>query len=137
MSESTGDATPTRQLWFEVLKASPQGWKPREVERYFTEVTGVRPLDATAEDLQRYRVTLANRQQAKVTIRLDIDTLGLRHSTDSNLAALYWYATDGFAGDESEDLAERISHEIIRRWLNKTPPGLWSPKGDFVQAGAE
>lgn len=41
-------------LWMEALGAAPAEWSTAELEKHFTELTGVDPGAATVEDLQRY-----------------------------------------------------------------------------------
>lgn len=50
----TQPSTEVDELWMEALAAAPEDWSSPDVEQHFTELTGVEPAAATAEDLRRY-----------------------------------------------------------------------------------
>lgn len=52
--EPTQQSTEIDELWMEALSAAPDTWSTSDVEKHFTEITGVEPAAATAEDLRRY-----------------------------------------------------------------------------------
>jgi hypothetical protein len=69
-------------------------------------------------------------QRTAITIEIDISRLA--HYSDSHLAALWHLAQVNPAPIEDQDageLAERIGREIIRRWLQASPPELWRHQG--------
>jgi hypothetical protein len=66
--------------------------------------------------------------QASITIEFDPDQLSAY--TDQRLALL-WHLVqanpaDGFEHSQPGDLAMRVGWEIIRRWLERVPPELYS-----------
>ncbi|MCK1626752.1 hypothetical protein IVA98_27085 [Bradyrhizobium sp. 160] len=70
----------------------------------------------------------------KTAVTITIDTDDLVGKTDSYLASLWHVAqanpADTFKDEEAGQLAEAIGREIIRRFLRKTPPELWSHSGE-------
>ncbi len=65
-------------------------------------------------------------------ITIEIDDAKLGSYTDEFLAVCWHVAQHNPAehGDSmAGQLAERIGREIIRRWLQKTPPELWRHQG--------
>lgn len=51
---STQPPSDADELWMVALHVAPEDWSVAAVEQHFTELTGVEPAAATAEDLQRY-----------------------------------------------------------------------------------
>lgn len=47
-------SSPADTLWLEALSVAPEDWSAMDVERHFTEITGVDPSAATVEDIRRY-----------------------------------------------------------------------------------
>lgn len=92
----------------------------------------------------------------KHTVTFEIDTTALSGVTDEALVA-YWHiaqANPAPHGDpRAGELADRIGHEIIRRWLAEAPTelfhhqgrdyywnelrqlGKWNSEGEFVPGG--
>jgi hypothetical protein len=71
----------------------------------------------------------------KTTIVFEVDADNLASFTDSHIAQLWHVAQANPApfGDKSAcNLAEDIGFEIIRRWLNSTPPELWAHQARHV-----
>jgi hypothetical protein len=69
----------------------------------------------------------------KHEITIVIDEAQLSGVTDECLA-VWWHVAqanpaDGFAASQPGDLAEKIGHEIIRRWLADVRPELWHHQG--------
>lgn len=66
----------------------------------------------------------------EITIRFDED--GLANYTETHLAAL-WHVSQAnpapITDRQAGDIAERIGHEIIRRWLEQTGAELWAHQG--------
>lgn len=68
-------------------------------------------------------------------ITLEFDELSLTY-TDAYLAALWNVAQFNPAPAEDREacqVVELIGREIIRRWLEKTPPELWHRQGTHAQ----
>lgn len=53
-SPTSGSTDNVDALWMEALSAAPEDWSTTQVEKHFTELTGVDPQVATAEDIRRY-----------------------------------------------------------------------------------
>ncbi|WP_320784141.1 hypothetical protein [Streptomyces sp. CRN 30] len=66
---------------------------------------------------------------AKVTIAIDIDVAQLPRVPDDHLAML-WHVAQfnpaAFADQQAGELVQKISWEIIRRWLGNTPPSMYN-----------
>lgn len=64
-----------------------------------------------------------------VTIEVDLSVLG--GCTDEHLAMLWHVAQANpapFADKDACELVERLTFEIVRRWLGKVPPSLYTHK---------
>lgn len=69
----------------------------------------------------------------KVAITIEVNPHALGNLEDSYLATLWHLAQANPAeyGDRTAgELVERISREIIRRWLRSTEPELWKHQGN-------
>ena len=68
----------------------------------------------------------------KTTVTFEIEPEKLSGYTDEYLASLWYVAQanpEPIENKEAGELAEYIGREIIRRFLDNTPPPLWSHQG--------
>jgi hypothetical protein len=68
----------------------------------------------------------------KIQITIELDDTRLGSYQDAQLAMLWHLAQANPAphGDRAAgELVERIGREVIRRWLQATPPELWRHQG--------
>lgn len=72
----------------------------------------------------------------KTTITFEVDANNLTSFTDTYIAQL-WHVSQAnpasFGDAEACNFAELVGREIIRRWLESTPPELWAHQGRHVQ----
>lgn len=71
----------------------------------------------------------------KTTITFEVDTDSLDGYTDQYLAHL-WHISQAnpapFGDTAACDFAERVSREIVRRFLATSPPDLWHHQGRHI-----
>lgn len=72
----------------------------------------------------------------KTTITFEVDANNLGSFNDTYLSQLWHVAQANpapFGDPDACNLAERVGREIIRRWLEATPPELWAHQGRHLQ----
>lgn len=68
----------------------------------------------------------------KITVTLEIDETMLRSYSDQHLATLWHVAQANpapYHDKQAGEIAEKIGREIVRRWLGRVEPDLWSHQG--------
>jgi hypothetical protein len=75
----------------------------------------------------------------KTKITFEVDADNLESFTDAYIAQLWHVAQANpapFGDADACNLADNVGHEIIRRWLNGTPPELWAHQARHVHCAA-
>lgn len=71
----------------------------------------------------------------KTTITFDVDTDGLASFNDEYIVQL-WHVSQAnpapFGDATACNFAEYVGREIVRRWLDKTSPALWTHQARHI-----